>query len=76
MGWTFGSAHREDIFSVQLLVRGQLCVVRGVLWLYCQWFGCFCAVSSHVRRICIAGVSFVGRCVGIGWSVFVSCDAL
>ena len=30
----------------------------------------------RVENEFIAGVSFVGRCVGIGWSVFVSCDVL
>ena len=30
----------------------------------------------RVENEFIAGVSFIGRCVGIGWSVFVSCDAL
>ena len=63
----------------------EVCFVLGRCVIFCRqecvyldgisvvdWSVCGFRLENEI----IAGVSFVGRCVGIGWSVFVSCDAL
>ena len=63
----------------------EVCFVLGRCVIFCRqecvyldgisvvdWSVCGFRLENEI----IAGVSFVGRCVGIGWSVFVSCDVL
>ena len=70
-------------WSVSMMV--EVCFVLGRSVIFCQQESVYLDGISVVDwSVCgfrlenefIAGVSFLGRCVGIGWSVFVSCDAL